>query len=73
MYLLCRYVRADAIGAVLLEAESMCGGIGIMRVLGTGCNSDGWKAKGITFPSSDQQIALCKSVCEEYDIDPKKV
>jgi fatty acid synthase len=43
------YVRADAIGAVLLEAGSivdLAGGGGYMQVLGTGVNSDGWKTTG---------------------------
>jgi acyl transferase domain-containing protein len=36
------YVRADGVGAVLLEASSLVSS-GYMRVLGTGVNSDGWK------------------------------
>lgn len=66
------YVRADAIGAVLLEADTLVNS-GYMRVLGTGVNSDGWKSAGITFPSADQQIVLCQSVCKEYNIDPAQV
>lgn len=66
------YVRADAIGAVLLESPVLAS-FGYVRILGTGVNSDGWKSTGITFPSADQQIALCRSVCAEYNIDASKV
>lgn len=29
--------------------------------------------QGITFPASSQQLALCRSVCQEYAIDPSAV
>lgn len=66
------YVRADAIGAILLEADSVASN-GIMRILGTGANSDGSKKNGITYPDSNQQIALCRRVCSEYNIDASQV
>ena len=66
------YVRADGIGCVLIESSSIVGH-GIMKILGTSTNSDGWKSEGITFPSSDRQISLCRSVCEENNIDPSMV
>jgi fatty acid synthase, animal type len=40
-----------------------------MKILGTGSNSDGSKVKGITYPDSNQQTALCRSVCAENSID----
>ena len=65
------YVRADGIGAVLIESVSVASR-GVAQVLGMGCNSDGWKKNGITFPDSGQQVALCRSVCEEYGSTPSE-
>jgi fatty acid synthase, animal type len=67
------YVRADGIGAILLESESIARHGGIMKILGTGSNSDGSKVKGITYPDSNQQTALCRSVCAENAIDSNRV
>lgn len=68
------YVRADGVGAVLLESKDLEGvSSGYMDVVGTGVNSDGWKSEGITYPSADQQISLCRSVIAEYGIQPERV
>jgi acyl transferase domain-containing protein len=39
------YVRADGVGAILLESDALGEGRGIASLLGTGSNSDGSKAK----------------------------
>lgn len=39
------YVRADGVGAILLESPSLGAGRGVASLLGTGSNSDGTKPK----------------------------
>ena len=72
------YVRADGIGAVLLELAESSGGVhgvccGLMEVLGTGTNCDGFKEKGITFPSASQQANLFESVFASNGLDATTV
>lgn len=66
------YVRADCIGALLLESASLASS-GYLRVLGSGVNSDGWKQEGVTFPSAAMQAQLCRSVLERTGIDSAAV
>ena len=45
----------------------------LLDVVGTGTNSDGYKEKGITFPSNTQQLALFKRVFESNNLNPMDV
>ena len=61
------YVRADCVGALLLESSSIVSS-GHFEIAASGVNSDGWKAEGITYPSATQQIALYQSVLASHNI-----
>ena len=50
------YCRSESVVTVILESAQMRSG-GICQLLGTSVNSDGYKEKGITFPSGKDQAA----------------
>jgi len=62
------YCRADGIGCVILER----GASGYALVVGSGTNQDGATA-GITYPNSDQQLALMSEVLAESGVKPQDV
>jgi fatty acid synthase, animal type len=66
------YARADGVSAVIVcradIARRSCA-----TVLGTGTNSDGFTAQGITFPNREMQARLLRDVYREAGIDPQDV
>nr|XP_023016718.1 fatty acid synthase-like [Leptinotarsa decemlineata] len=66
------YVRSETVGSVLIQRESDCRRI-YATILGAKVNADGYKKEGLTFPSSEGQMALLKELYMEVDIDPSSV
>lgn len=46
---------------------------GYGKILGTGVNSDGFTQRGITYPSSEAQSKLYRTIYNKYNIDKSKV
>ena len=66
------YCRSEGIVAIVLERDTVCE-TGICRVLGTSVNSDGHKAKGITFPSGAQQCDNAQKAFKNANITPNDI
>lgn len=66
------YCRSEGIGAIVIESERVCK-YGYSKILGIGVNNDGNTSKGITFPSSQAQSELGKSVLQKYNISPDSI
>ena len=66
------YCRSEGIATIILEREDVCTG-GICRVLGTSVNSDGFKTKGITYPSGAQQHANAILALAQADVHPDSI
>ena len=63
------YVRGETIGCVLLQHRSESKRI-YATVLNTGINIDGYKTKGLNFPSSEMQEKLMVEVYKGAKVDP---
>jgi acyl transferase domain-containing protein len=66
------YVRAEGGVALVLRAERAArsaGNIVRARILGSGVNSDG-RTVGMSFPSTDAQVALLRRVYDEASVEP---
>ncbi|NXD84156.1 FAS synthase, partial [Halcyon senegalensis] len=66
------YCRSEAAVVFLLTKRSMAKRI-YATIVGAGCNTDGFKEQGVTFPSGDMQYQLIASVHKEYGISPGEV
>jgi len=68
------YCRSEGVVSVVLESGRMCHGKGgVCRVLGTSVNSDGFKDKGITFPSGFDQAANALAALNAGGVNPASV
>jgi acyl transferase domain-containing protein/NADPH:quinone reductase-like Zn-dependent oxidoreductase/acyl carrier protein/SAM-dependent methyltransferase len=66
------YVRAEGAVAIVLRAERAARAAGNTvqaRIVGSGVNSDG-RTVGMSFPSSDAQVALLRRVYDEASVAP---
>ncbi len=66
------YCRAEGIAVVLLESPAVCTS-GLAQVLGSSVNSDGFTAKGITFPSGRDQAANARAAFQAAQILPEAI
>ena len=66
------YVRGETIGCLLLQRRSESKRI-YATVVNTGVNIDGYKIKGINFPSSEMQEKLMIQVYKGAKVDPALV
>lgn len=66
------YVRSEACSTIFLQKRSDAKRI-YATLIHAKTNTDGNKAEGITFPSSDSQMRLMKQTVEEAGIDPCEV
>ena len=66
------YVRGETIGCVLLQRSSESKRI-YATVLNTGVNIDGYKTRGLNFPSTEMQARLMIEVYEGAKVDPAHV
>ncbi|NXI49651.1 FAS synthase, partial [Chloroceryle aenea] len=66
------YCRSEAAVVVLLTKRSMAKRI-YATIVGAGCNTDGFKEQGVTFPCGDMQHQLIVSLHKEYGISPAEV
>jgi len=66
------YVRAEAIGAILLQKASDARRI-YCTVVHAKSNTDGYKSEGITFPSGYRQGQLLVEVYREAGVHPREV
>ena len=64
------YCRSDGVVCIILERSEE----GYATIAGSGVNSDGCKAEGITYPSADIQARLMRQVFEQNtSIEPNDV
>eukprot|EP01032_Pedospumella_encystans_P021064 gene21064-23907_t len=66
------YCRAEGIAVVILEAPSVCQS-GYARLLGSSVNSDGYTAKGITFPSGRDQADNARAAFKAAALSPQAI
>ena len=66
------YCRSEGVVAIVLESSRVCRG-GLCCVLGTSVNSDGFKDKGITFPSGRDQAANALAALAAGGVDPSSI
>jgi len=62
------YCRSEGIGVIILESSQEVS-YGYASILGTSINSDGFKEKGITYPSSKCQTLNMLNCIKENNID----
>jgi fatty acid synthase len=66
------YCRSEGVVTVVIESSRVCQG-GVCRVLGTSVNSDGFKDKGITFPSGRDQAANAAAAMAAGKVSPDSI
>ncbi|XP_044275877.1 fatty acid synthase [Varanus komodoensis] len=66
------YCRSEAVVAVFLTKKSLAKRI-YATIVNSGCNTDGFKEQGVTFPSGLMQQQLVSSLYEESGIKPEEV
>lgn len=67
------YCRSEGIFAIVLEASTVCPVGGYAKVLGSAVNSDGYKSRGITFPSSTSQCENARNAFEMSGKTPQDI
>ncbi|XP_063380019.1 fatty acid synthase-like [Cydia fagiglandana] len=68
----CGYVRSEAVVAVLLQRRRDARRV-YCTVRGVGINNDGYKEKGITYPTGAMQRRLAQETFEEAQLQPQDV
>jgi fatty acid synthase len=66
------YCRSEGIATIILEREDVCK-TGICRILGTSVNSDGFKTRGITYPSGTQQYSNALLAFAQAGVHPDSI
>lgn len=66
------YCRSEGIVTVIIESAKVRPG-GICQLLGTSVNSDGYKEKGITFPSGVDQAENARCAFRSSGVDPSSI
>ncbi|XP_077184140.1 fatty acid synthase [Paroedura picta] len=66
------YCRSEAVVAVFLTKKSMAKRI-YSTIVNSGCNTDGFKEQGVTYPSGWMQQQLVRSLYQESGITPEEV
>ncbi|KAG0417207.1 hypothetical protein HPB47_005804 [Ixodes persulcatus] len=66
------YVRSETVGVFFLQRVSEARRI-YAKLVHAKANADGFKAEGISYPSSRAQEALLRDVYEEARVDPRSV
>ncbi|NXH15465.1 FAS synthase, partial [Bucco capensis] len=66
------YCRSEAVVVILLTKRSMAKRI-YATIVNAGCNTDGFKEQGVTFPSGEMQQELISSLYRECGIKPEAV
>uniref|UniRef100_T1J426 Fatty acid synthase n=1 Tax=Strigamia maritima TaxID=126957 RepID=T1J426_STRMM len=66
------FVRSEAVTAIYIERESIAKRI-YATVINCGCNNDGFKHAGPTYPSAELQEALIRKVYGDAKVNPNDV
>jgi acyl transferase domain-containing protein/NADPH:quinone reductase-like Zn-dependent oxidoreductase/NADP-dependent 3-hydroxy acid dehydrogenase YdfG len=67
------YCRSEGIACLVLERESNTNVAPACKILATSVNSDGFKDKGITFPSGTQQYENAKMAFRRAGVSPDSI
>lgn len=66
------YCRSEGIGVIIVESERVCR-FGYSSILAISTNSDGYKEKGITFPSGEDQAINAWKAFNSANINPESI
>lgn len=68
------YCRSEGVVTVILEAARVCNpSRALAKLHGTSVNSDGYKEKGITFPSGHDQCSNARMAFASAGVDPASI